>query len=205
VSLQSHGPRGPAALAKEENVRFAAVILFMLAPAAAVAIELNDLFPTCLSCHGEKGTSALAEVPSLGAQTEPYTQIQLYLFREKLRANETMNAITHDFKDEDLQTFAHAISLLPAPAKVTQPPDAAAMARGSQLVEKYRCNFCHNAGLEGRDNIPRIASQREDFLIRTLLEYKANIRYGYDASMADVLAPVSEREIRDLAYYIARQ
>jgi len=116
-----------------------------------------------------------------------------------------MNALTHDFNDEDLQTFAHAISQLPAPVKVTKPIDAAIMARASRLVEKYRCNFCHNDDFTGRDNVPRIASQREDFLVKTLLEYKTNTRYGYDASMADVLAPVSEQEIRELAYYIARQ
>ncbi len=40
----------------------------------------------CLACHGERGQSAIPEVPSLGAQTSPYVLIQLYLFREKLRA-----------------------------------------------------------------------------------------------------------------------
>ena len=79
------------------------------------------------------------------------------------------------------------------------------MEKGRTLVQKYRCNFCHSAGLEGRDNVPRIASQREDFLIKTMKEYKTNTRRGYDGSMAEVLQPVSEAEIHDLAYYIARQ
>jgi cytochrome c553 len=186
-------------------VRIAALILFLLQASSANAVELKERLPTCLSCHGESGTSLQADIPSLGAQREPYTVIQLYLFREKLRPNEFMNAMTHDFKDDDLQTFAHAISQLPAPQKVTEPVDQAIMARASRLVEKYRCNFCHNTDLTGRDNVPRIASQREDFLAKTLLEYKSNTRYGYDASMADVLAPDSEQEIKELAYYIARQ
>ncbi|MFO1110271.1 MAG: hypothetical protein U1E61_13875 [Bradyrhizobium sp.] len=52
--------------------------------------------------------------------------------------------------------------------------------------------------------MPRIANQREDYLAKTLAEYKSNIRHGYDASMADVMAPVPAEQIADLAYYIAR-
>jgi hypothetical protein len=36
-------------------------------------------------------------------------------------------------------------------------------------------------------------------------EYKTNIRAGYDASMGDVLQPVSDGDILDLAYFTARQ
>jgi cytochrome c553 len=36
-------------------------------------------------------------------------------------------------------------------------------------------------------------------------EYKSNARPGYDASMADVLARISDAEILDLAYFAARQ
>jgi len=36
-------------------------------------------------------------------------------------------------------------------------------------------------------------------------EYKGNIRPGYDASMAEVLQPVSDKDILDLAYFASRQ
>jgi cytochrome c553 len=52
--------------------------------------------------------------------------------------------------------------------------------------------------------VPRIGNQREDYLAKTLAEYKSNARSGYDASMADVMAPVTPAQIADLAYYIAR-
>jgi cytochrome c553 len=58
--------------------------------------------------------------------------------------------------------------------------------------------------LAGRENIPHIANQREDYLVKTLREYKSNTRHGYDGVMADVLAQVSDQQILDLAYYIAR-
>ena len=79
------------------------------------------------------------------------------------------------------------------------------MERGQALVRQYRCNVCHSPDLAGRDNVPRIAGQREDFLVKTMREYKANIRPGYDASMGDVMQPVSDADILDLAYFAARQ
>jgi cytochrome c553 len=33
--------------------------------------------------------------------------------------------------------------------------------------------------------------------------YKDNSRHGYDGTMADVMAPISDEQISDLAYYIA--
>jgi cytochrome c553 len=35
-------------------------------------------------------------------------------------------------------------------------------------------------------------------------EYRDNVRHGYDGMMASVLAPVTDAQIADLAYYIAR-
>ena len=72
-------------------------------------------------------------------------------------------------------------------------------------MRQYRCNVCHSPDLAGRDNIPRIAGQREDFLVKTMREYKANVRAGYDASMGDVMQPISDADILDLAYFSARQ
>ncbi len=72
------------------------------------------------------------------------------------------------------------------------------------LVTQNHCNSCHNTDFSGRDNVPRIANQREDYLAKTMREYKSNNRHGYDDSMAEVLQPVTDEQIADLAYYIAR-
>ena len=47
-------------------------------------------------------------------------------------------------------------------------------------------------------------SQREDYLVKALRDFKNNTRRGYDASMADVLYSISDEQILDLAYYLAR-
>jgi cytochrome c553 len=78
------------------------------------------------------------------------------------------------------------------------------MQRGQALAQQYLCNTCHNRDFSGKENVPRIANQREDYLAKTLGEYKDNSRHGYDGSMADVMGAVPKEQIADLAYYIAR-
>jgi len=159
----------------------------------------------CLACHGEKGQSSNPEIPSLGGQTSPYALIQLYLFREKLRRLDVMNEAVKSFTDDDLRAFADEIAKLPPPMPTADATDPARLQRGQALVHQYRCNICHNPDLAGREAVPRIAGQREDFLIKTLREYKTNVRPGYDASMGDVMQPIPDADIPDLAYFTARQ
>jgi cytochrome c553 len=113
--------------------------------------------------------------------------------------------MTKDFTDDDLRTFSDYLAKLPPPPPPPQGDvDTARLERGRVLITQNRCNACHNLDLSGRDNIPRIADQREDYLAKTMREYKSNTRHGYDDAMAEVLAPVTDAQIADLAYAIAR-
>lgn len=167
----------------------------------------------CLACHGESGQSETPEIPSLGGQPAPYLLIQLYMFREQQRASpekkndqmiQVMTEMTKGFTDDDLRNFSDFIAKVPAPKPPADNADTARMQRAAALITQHRCNSCHGLDLTGRDNIPRIADQREDYLAKTLREYKTNDRRGYDGTMAEVLAPVSDEQIIDLARYIAR-
>jgi cytochrome c553 len=51
--------------------------------------------------------------------------------------------------------------------------------------------------------VPRLADQREDYLLKTLREYKTGARHAYDATMAEVLQPVDENDLAVLAYFLA--
>jgi cytochrome c553 len=180
----------------------AAAVLAAAFPAAADTLQ--DRLPVCLSCHGEKGQSENQEIPSLGAQQKDYVLVQLYMFREKLRKVELMNEMAKGLTDADLQAFSEAISKLPAPTPAAGPADDARIARAQEIVAKNRCNFCHTSTFVGQDQIPRIAGQREDYLVKTLREYKSNERRGYDPAMASVVEPMKDEDLADVAYYLAR-
>jgi cytochrome c553 len=168
------------------------------------AETIQERAAPCLACHGEKGQSETENIPSLGGQQAPYALIQLFMFREKLRLAEPMNEMTKAFTDDDLRTFSDFIATLPKPSPPADTGDPARMQRAEALIQQNRCNSCHTTDFSGRDNIPRIADQREDYLAKTLREYKDNSRHGYDGTMAEVLQPVTVEQIADLAYFLAR-
>ena len=181
-----------------------AVLLALLPALANGADALESPLAACFACHGEKGQSTTAEVPSLGGQPAFYLTIQLFMFREKLRVVEVMNQATQGLSDDDLKKIAEAIAKLPPPPPAGDAPDPGRMERARVLAEQNRCNFCHNRNYAGEQNVPRLAGQREDYLVKALREYKSDRRRGYDAAMADVLYAISDAQIRDLAYFLAR-
>jgi cytochrome c553 len=181
-----------------------AALALALVASSASAETFEERVAPCLACHGEKGQSETENTPSLGAQPAPYTLIQLFMFREKLRASEPMNEMAKALTDDDLRTFSDFIAKLPRPAPPAEAGDPARMQRGQAAAQQHRCDTCHNPDFSGKENVPRIANQREDYLARTLAEYKDNSRRGYDASMADVMAPVTAEQIADLAYFLVR-
>jgi cytochrome c553 len=171
-------------------------------PAAAQTVQ--ERLPTCLACHGENGQSQNPGVPSLGAQQSFYVTVQLLMFRERMRVADPMNDMAKGLSDDDLRSFADIIFKLPPPRPAAGPADDARIERARALIQQNRCNFCHTPTFAGQENVPRIADQREDYLVKALRGYKDNSRHGYDASMADVVAPITDDQIVDLAYYIAR-
>ncbi|WP_300217553.1 c-type cytochrome [Bradyrhizobium sp.] len=181
----------------------AAVAVGSLASSVQAAETIEQRAAACFGCHGEHGQSETAYTPSLGAQQSPYALIQLFMFREKLRTFEPMNDMTKSFTDDDLQKFADFVSRLPKPQPPTDVGDPARMQKGLALAQANHCNSCHNADFSGKENVPRLANQREDYLNKTLNEYKDNTRHGYDGTMADVMGSVSKEQIADLAYYIS--
>jgi len=180
--------------------------LFMaasLAGSVKAADTIEQRAVTCFACHGEQGQSEMDNTPSLGGQQSAYALIQLFMFREKLRTFDPMNEMTKSFTDDDLQKFSDFIAKLPKPQPPTEVGDPARMQKGLALAQQHRCNSCHNADFSGKDNIPRLANQREDYLNKTLGEYKDNSRHGYDGTMAEVLQPVTPEQIDDLTYFFA--
>jgi len=184
--------------------RLALGALLLLAALPVSAATVDERLAPCLACHGEKGQSTLPDVPSLGAQPVFYLTIQLFMFREGMRVVEPMNAMMKGLGDDDLRGMANVISQSPPPLPAAETADPARTKRARALIQQHRCNFCHNQDFSGEQNAPRLAGQREDYLVKALREYKNNARRGYDAAMADVMHPVTDADILDLAHFLAR-
>jgi cytochrome c553 len=115
-----------------------------------------------------------------------------------------MNDMAKPLSDDDLRAFSDFIATLPKPQPSADVGDPARMQRAQAIIVQNHCNSCHRPDFSGGDNVPRIADQREDYLAKTLAEYKNNSRHGYDGTMADVMGSVTPEQITDLAYFLAR-
>jgi cytochrome c553 len=179
-----------------------AMIIGMLA-SGAHAMTYDEKLATCLACHGEKGVSETSEVPSLAGMPADFTLIQLFLFRQGTRKIEIMNDLAKDMTDDDLRKFSEYFAKLPPP-KSSDAADLAIAERAKAVIAKNHCASCHNPDFSGREQMPRLAAQREDYLLKAMRDYKSATRPGYDATMDEVIRPVSEADIVDLAHFLSR-
>jgi cytochrome c553 len=179
------------------------LVLLALCSASASAATLQERLDVCLACHGEKGQSETPEVPSLGAQPPLFLSIELFMFRAKQRRVEIMNDVAKDLTDPELNALAEHLAKQAAPQPPGEAPDPARFERGRELARTQRCGFCHNPDYAGREQMPRLAHQREDYLLKAMRDYKSGTRPGYEPSMAQVLYPLNDAQIADLAHYLA--
>jgi len=186
-------------------VRLLVIVLLLICNGAAVATAnvFDERRPICLQCHGDHGVSNTPDVPSLGGVPELYALLQLVAFREGNRDVPIMNAMTKGMTDDDLRAAAAFVAKQPRPPAPSEPGDPARMARGSALVEANRCGFCHGPKFLGGEQMPPLANQREDYLLKSLRAYKSQQRVGERAMMAEVLYALKDADFIDLAYFLA--
>ncbi len=157
----------------------------------------------CLACHGADGQSQIENVPSLSAQQPAYSLIQLFMFREKMRVAEPMNEAAKGLTDTDLQSIADALAMLPPPKPPDDPADPGRLEQARAAAEQNHCNICHRPDFAGQQTVPRLAGQREDYLLKTLREYKTGERRAYEPIMLEVLQPFDDSQLVEFAYYLS--
>jgi cytochrome c553 len=179
------------------------VALALLLPAAAGAQSFEARLAACLACHGASGESTIPGTPSLGGQPAFFLITQLFLFREGRRDNAAMTAAAKDLTNDDLRAFAEALARLPAPRPPATPPDPARVARGRAAAARTHCGACHDVDYSGKEQVPRLANQREEYLLSTMRGFKAGTRLGYGPAMSEALVGLGDEELRDIAHYLA--
>jgi len=179
----------------------AAGVLLLVAQACAQSVD--ERFAVCLACHGADGQSRIPETPSLGGQPSFFVVAQLFLFREGRRDNAAMVASAQGLTNSDLTAFADRVAKLPPPPPSEEAPDAARFSRGRRLTLSHPCGICHHSDFSGREQMPRLANQREDYLLKAMRDYKSGARLGYGGAMSQELAGLTDQDLIDLAHYLS--
>ena len=179
--------------------------VFLAAPApiaAADPVAGADKASSCRSCHGADGNSPFDGIPSLAAQPAGYIRSQIALYREKRRSIPEMNAAVAHLTDTDIADIAAYFEQ----QKPSAPPadtDHARMMRGHRLAETRNCHTCHQPNYVGKDQVARLAGQREDYLLKAMHDFKSGARVGTDEIMPGKMHATSEKDMKDLAYFLA--
>ena len=184
----------------------AALVAAMSLTATALAADpeaVKEKAQLCVACHGENGVSQTENTPSLAGQPDQYLQWQLVFFRAGSRKSEVMQPIVEQLSNEDIRGLgAYFAALTPPKGPEDNDPDLSK--KGAQAAAGRRCASCHTDSFAGTKAVARIAGQREDYLVKSLRDYKAGQRVGGGgAAMADVAYSLSEEEITALAHYLA--
>ena len=166
--------------------------------------SLQEQIAPCVACHGATGQSENPEVPHIGGQPKLFVMYQLFFYREGRRKSAEMNTVAKELSDADLTALSDHVAGLPPPPPAGGAVDEARYRRGAELAAKRICATCHNADYSGREQMPRLAGQHEAYLMKSFKEYQAGARVGTQAAMAEAVRGLSDAELADLAYYLAR-
>jgi cytochrome c553 len=123
--------------------------------------------------------------------------------REGMREVPAMKGMLDGVTDAEVIELANFYSAL---TLVTPPADTQAdlFNKGEQLASGMRCGICHLPNYMGREQMPRLAGQREDYLLHSLLQFKNNQAVGRDSNMAASVYGVADADLQALSHYLAR-
>jgi cytochrome c553 len=178
-------------------------LLFALLPAAHADLAAGKRkAEACTACHGADGNPAVGQFPVLAGQTARYLYLQLKDFKEGRRSEPTMAPTVAKLSTQDMLDLAEYFAAQ-KPKPIAFRPDAERVARGKKKAEEVLCTMCHLGGLSGQNEIPRVAGQHPEYVIKQLKAFKARTRTNDAGSMTSVAQTITEQDIEDLAHYIS--
>lgn len=167
------------------------------------SIKAPERAAQCVACHGPAGVSQIPSIPSLAAQPKTFIENQLVLIREGLRDVPAMKGSLDGVPDAELVALAAYFSAQPAPPAAKGRVNKASLERGRELAKSALCGTCHLPQYQGRDQVPRLASQQEQFLLDVMKEYRDKPGPGRDTVMAAALYGINDAQLKDLAHFFA--
>jgi len=156
----------------------------------------------CFACHGPNGNSAVPQFPSLAGQTARYIYLQLRDFQEGRRTDAVMQPLAKPLTREDMLDVAAFFAAQKLQANAFK-PDPERAARGKAKADETLCTMCHLGNFAGQNEIPRVAGQQYDYIVKQLRDFKARVRTNDAGNMTSVARTLSDQDIEDLGHYTA--
>jgi cytochrome c553 len=184
-------------------LRFAAgACAVLLAFAAAAQGQAPPKAATCTACHGADGNATQPQYPILAGQTARYLYLQMRDFQEGRRSDPQMSPMVAGLSRDEMRELADYFSKQ-KPQPQAFKPDAAKAKLGKAKADETLCTMCHLGGFKGQNEIPRVAGQNYDYIVKQLADFKAKRRTNDAGNMTSVASTLSDTDIESLAHYLA--
>lgn len=180
-----------------------------LALAAASVLSQTTTPPAkaqaCAACHGIDGNSTTPLFPVLAGQNARYLYLQLRDFQEGRRTNEPMSPPVHataGLSRDEMRELADWFSQQkPRPSGFKPDPEKARL--GKLKADETLCTMCHLGGFAGQNEIPRVAGQHHDYIVKQLTDFKQRKRTNDAGNMTSVAHTLNDQDIENLANYLS--
>jgi cytochrome c553 len=75
-------------------------------------------------------------------------------------------------------------------------------ARGKAKADETLCTMCHLGGFMGQNEIPRVAGQHYEYVVKQMKDFKNYRRTNDAGNMTAVAKTLSDQDIEDLGHYL---
>lgn len=186
-------------------MRTTALFLLLTLAALSAGAQPADVVPpkaaVCMACHGEQGRATQAGMPVLAGQTARYMNLQLRDFQAGRRSNPLMNAIVADLSRDEMRDLSDYFARQ-KPLSQTFAADAAKARLGKAKADETLCTMCHLGGFLGQNEVPRVAGQNFEYIVKQLTDFKSRQRTNDAGTMTSVAGTLNAQDIENLAHYL---
>ena len=156
-----------------------------------------ELTSTCTGCHSENSSSQKNGTPSLAGQDATYLEAALHAYKSDARQHDDMKNAVLALDKKAIRKLADYYSTLTPKKSVVRMMEAPEI-----LAQK--CDRCHGENGNKPDaDKPRIAGQRQAYLVKALIAYQNGERQN--SMMYNMVAELSLVEIKAIAAYYSNQ
>lgn len=183
----------------------AAFLFAVLAPLAVAAQDVDagrKKAEACAACHGADGNASVADFPILAGQTARYLYLQLRDFKEGRRRDPQMSPMAAPLSRQDMLDLAAFFAAQKLRSNGFKADEARA-ARGKAKADETLCTMCHLGGFAGQNEIPRVAGQHYQYVVKQLRDFKSRTRTNDAGNMTSVARTLSDEDIENLGHYLA--
>ncbi|TCS99396.1 cytochrome c553 [Tepidimonas ignava] len=161
----------------------------------------------CAVCHGPCGQGVAANFPRLAGQNPQYLANQLKAFARGERKDTAMTEKVKGLSDSDIEAVAEYY----ARQKPGHTPsgDELLLAVGRFVYERGNrhsglppCATCHGPGAAGTTELPRLAGQHPQYIVRQVQAFKERGGSRDNAIMRVMSHRLSELELEAVAAYL---